>query len=74
MGNLEADGTDPILAASGSQKNGERPVGPRFIRSIGQLMANDIKVARDTLVQLFCLSASSLIAGRYKYERTGISG
>ena len=29
---------------------------------IGQLVANNTKVSRDTLVQLFCFSSSGLIA------------
>ena len=41
---------------------------------IGQLVANDTKVSRDTLIQLFCLSSSGLIGSRYEYERTRISG
>ena len=41
---------------------------------IARLVANDTKVSRDTLVQLFCLFLSGLIGSRYKYERTGISG
>ena len=40
---------------------------------IGQLVANDTKVSRNTLVQLFCLSSSGLIGSRYEYERTRIS-
>jgi hypothetical protein len=40
---------------------------------IGQVVANDTKVSRDTLVQLFCLSSSGLIGTRYEYERTRIS-
>ena len=31
---------------------------------IGQLVANETKVSRDTLVQLFCLSSSGLIGSR----------
>jgi hypothetical protein len=41
---------------------------------IGQLVANDTKVSRDTLVQLFYLSWSGLIGSRYEYETTRISG
>jgi hypothetical protein len=40
---------------------------------IGQLVANDTKVSRDTLIQLFCLSSAGLIGSRHEYERTRIS-
>ena len=39
---------------------------------IGQLVANDTKVSRDTLIQLFCLSSSGLVGSRYEYERTSL--
>ena len=47
------------------------PSGPGFrpqVSFIGQLVANDAKVSRHTLVQLICLFSSGLIGSRYKYE------
>jgi hypothetical protein len=41
---------------------------------IGQLVASDTKVSRNTLVQLICLFSSGLMDDAYKYEGTGIGG
>jgi predicted enzyme related to lactoylglutathione lyase len=38
------------------------------MRHIGQLVANDTKVSRNTFVQLFSPFLSGLIGSRYKYE------
>ena len=53
------------------------PPGSKFrpqVSFIGQLVANDAKVSRNILVQLFCLFSSGSIGSRYKYERTAILG
>jgi hypothetical protein len=42
-------------------------------RLIGQPVANNGKVSRDTLVRLFCPFSSGLMARKYEYERMRIS-
>src|ERR1700733_5767843 len=54
--------------------DGERPSASfydspcRQADGIGESVANDAKVSRDTSVQLFCLSSSGLISRRYEHE------
>jgi hypothetical protein len=71
--------TPPLGLWSFKSAKSPEPVGIPFTlartKCVGSGQpANDTKVSRNTLVQLFCFLSSAIIGSRYEYQRTGISG
>jgi hypothetical protein len=72
--------TAPPRAQKGSRACAYAPSCPRdrtrpagALSRIGQLVAYEANVSRNTLVQLFCRPSSGLIGRGYEYEGTRIS-